>query len=53
MPLVGFVISTFLFLFVSVMLFYGKWPAALIVSVSMSLALYVLFQFVLHLPMPR
>lgn len=53
MPLVGFVISTFIFLFVTVMLFYGKWPAALIVSILLSLVMYVLFQFVLHLPMPR
>ncbi|WP_407635913.1 tripartite tricarboxylate transporter TctB family protein [Sediminispirochaeta smaragdinae] len=53
MPLVGFVISTFLFLFVSVMLFYGKLSSALIVSVLLSLVMFVLFQFVLHLPMPR
>lgn len=53
MPLVGFVIATFLFLFISIMLFYGKWRSALIVAVSMSLVLYVLFQFILHLPMPR
>ena len=53
MPLVGFVISTSIFLFISVMLFYGKWSVALIVAFSLSLVMYVLFQFVLHLPMPR
>lgn len=53
MPLIGFVFATLLFLFVSIMYFYRKWLPALIVSSSMSLALYLLFHFVLRLPMPR
>lgn len=53
MPLTGFIISTFLFLFASIMYFYRKWLPTLIVAFSMSLALYLLFHFVLRLPMPR
>ena len=53
MPWTGFIIATFLFLFVSITLFYKKWNVALIVAVVMSSLLYVLFQYGLHLPMPR
>ncbi len=53
MPFLGFVFATLIFLFVSIMLFYGKWRTALIVSISMSAAMFLLFRFVLHLPMPR
>src|SRR5690554_5265225 len=53
MPLVGFPISTFIFMFVVIMIFYGKWKTALLASLIMSLSLFVLFRYILHLPMPR
>lgn len=53
MPLLGFAFATLIFLFVAVKLFYGKTRMAFIVSVSTALAIFVLFRFLLLLPMPR
>jgi len=54
MPLTGFVISTLLFLFSTIFLFYErKWLTAIIVSVVTTGVVYLLFTFVFHLPLPR
>ena len=53
MPLIGFAFASLIFLFVAIKLFYGKTLVALIVSVSMALAIFLLFRYLLLLPMPK
>lgn len=54
MPLMPFPIATFIFLTASFLLFSkGKWWQSLIISTCMSVAVYLVFTYVLHLPMPN
>lgn len=54
MPLLPFPIATFVFLMSSFLIFSTiKWWKLLIISISMSGAIYLIFIYVLHLPMPR
>lgn len=54
MPLLPFPIATFIFLMCSFLIFSTtKWWKLLIISGSVSGAVYLIFIYVLHLPMPR
>ena len=54
MPLMPFPLATFVFLTLSFLLFAkGKWWKLVLISASLSVAIYIIFTYVLHLPMPR
>lgn len=51
---IGFVISTVVFLFTTIFLFYEKkWLTALIVSFVTTGVVYLLFTYIFHLPLPH
>ncbi len=50
----GFTIATFIFLFITVKLFTDlKIPKILLISATASIIIYIIFKYVLMLPMPR
>ena len=52
--MITFPIATFVYLFITIMLFTRKgWVIPLVVSVSATLFVYLVFNYVLYLPMPR
>jgi hypothetical protein len=54
MPLITFPIATFVFLFITIKFFSGKgWILPLVISLLATLFLYVVFTYLLFLPMPR
>ncbi len=54
MPLITFPIATLVYLFITIMLFTRKgWVIPLVVSASATLFVYLVFNYVLYLPMPR
>jgi uncharacterized protein YqhQ len=54
MPLIPFPVATFVFLTCSFLIFStSKWWKSLIISGSVSVCIYLIFIYVLHLPMPR
>jgi len=54
MPLIPFPLATFVYLTTCFLLFSKtKWWISLIISGSTSAAIFLIFTFVLHLPMPR
>lgn len=54
MPLMPFPVATFVFLTCSFLIFStSKWWKSLIISGSFSVCIYLIFIYVLHLPMPR
>lgn len=54
MPLMPFPVATFVFLTFSFLIFStSKWWKSLIISGSVSVCIYLIFIYVLHLPMPR
>lgn len=54
MPLIPFPAATFIYLTICFLLFSkGRWWKSLIISVCMSAVIYLIFTYVLHLPMPR
>lgn len=54
MPLLPFPVATFIFLMASFLLFAkGAWWKSLIISAVVSVAIYLVFAYILHLPMPH